>query len=270
MSTILDDIVARNRPELEQRRRLVPLAEVRRRAEHASPRRPYRAALAVPGLSFIAEIKRASPSKGVLRPDLDPTTLARSFEVSGCACLSILTERHFFRGELAHLGEARDVTTVPLLRKDFLVDPYQIYEARAAGADAALLIVTLLDDEALRDLIALLLELGMAAQVEVHDADELQRALRAGADLLGVNNRDLRDFTVDLGTTERLMPWVPPGVLIVSESGIQSLDDVKRIAACGVDAVHIGEALMKAADPGEALGSLIAASRPVVGAASLP
>lgn len=257
MSDILRRIVERNRGPLEERKRLVPLAEQRRRAESAPPPRPYRDALARPGLSVIAEIKRASPAKGLLRPDLDVVGLARSFESNGAACLSVITEEHFFRGSLEHLAEARRHASLPALRKDFLVDPYQIVEARACGADSVLLIAAILDRPLLRDLVALTAELGMAATVEVHDGREVEAALSAGATIVGINNRDLRDFSVDLATTERLVRLLPSGVVRVSESGIRDGRDVRRLLDSGVDAVHVGETLMVAADPGAALRALI-------------
>lgn len=260
---MLSRIVARNRPDLLERQRHCSLATLREQAAAAPAPRPYRAALAAPGLRFIAEIKRTSPSKGLLRPDLDVVAVARSFEAHGADCISVLTERFFFDGELAHVTACRAAVSVPLLRKDFLFDPYHLYEARASGADAVLLIVAMLDQPLLRDLLALATDLGLAVQVEVHDEDECDRAFAAGADLIGVNNRDLRDFTVSLATTERLIRSIPAGVVTVSESGIQTPEDIGRLAACGVNAVHIGERLMRDHDPGVALGTLISASRGV-------
>lgn len=257
VSDILRRIVERNREPLDERKRLTPLASQRRRAEGASPPRAYRDALARPGLSVVAEIKRASPAKGLLRPDLDVAGLARAFEANGAACLSVITEEHFFQGSLDHLAVARECVGLPVLRKDFLWDPYQVIEARAKGADAVLLIVAILERTLLRDLIELASELGMAATVEVHDERELDSALAAGAALVGINNRDLRDFTVDLGTTERLVRHLPPGVVSVGESGIRDGRDVRRLIDCGANAVHVGETLMVAAEPGAALRGLI-------------
>ena len=257
MTDILWKIVDRNRPMLEERKRLIAPSDLARRAEQAPAARPYREALTRPELSVIAEIKRASPTKGLLRPDLDVSSLARSFEANGAQCLSVITEEYFFLGSLDHLREARQAVKLPLLRKDFLFDPYQVYQARSAGADAVLLIVALLELSLLRDMIALAQALGMASQVEVHDEHEVERALRAGAGIIGINNRDLRSFTVDLGTTERLMPRVPPGIVVVSESGMRSGADVRRLLAAGVHAVHIGETFMVAPDPGQALRQLI-------------
>ncbi len=256
MTDILTRIVERNRPALEQQKARVSLSEIRHAAEHAAPVRPYRANLMRPGVSFIAEIKRASPSKGLLRPDLDIPALASSYGEHGADCISVITEQYFFQGDLSHLGAAREVTGVPLLRKDFLFDLYQVYEARAQGADAILPIVAILDPVLLEDMIALAASLGMAAQVEVHTLDELDRAVSAGSTIVGINNRDLRDFTVDLATTEMMMRHMPPGVVTVSESGIWTGEDIDRLRACGIDAVHIGESLMRAPDPGLALRNL--------------
>ncbi len=258
MSTILDQIVAKNRPALAARIDAVPFTTMRRMAEQSPPPRPYRAALLEPGIDVIAEIKRASPSKGELRRDFDVASIARSYNSNGAACLSVLTEGFYFRGEIEHLQLARASSPLPVLRKDFLFDAYQVYESRAFGADAVLLIVAILEPSELRDLHAAATSLGMAVQVEVHNEGELDRALAVQSDIIVVNNRDLRDFTVDLGTTERLVKRMSSGVVRVSESGIKVEADVRRLAASGVDAIHVGEAFMTAADPGLSLAQMVA------------
>ena len=248
--TILREILDRKREEVARRRREVPLARLRAEAAQAPPPRDFVAALSGPNLALIAEVKRASPSKGLLRADFDPVDLARRYEANGAAAISVLTDGPFFGGSLEHLRAVRRRVRLPLLRKDFILDPYQVYEARAAGADALLLIVAALDDATLQALYRLTRRLGMAALVEVHDEAELARALRIGPRLIGVNNRDLRTFRVDLGTTARLRPQVPRGVLLVAESGIRGRSDAEGLAAAGADAILVGEALVRAADPG--------------------
>jgi indole-3-glycerol phosphate synthase len=211
-------------------------------------------------VSFIAEVKRSSPSKGVLRADLDPVTLSREYETNGAAAVSVLTDEHYFRGSLDDLRVVRQSIGLPVLRKDFFLDPYQVYQARAAGADAVLLIVAALEDGALLALLRLIEELGMAALIEVHNAAELGRVLATGLGddrcIVGVNNRDLRTFEVDLATSERLRPLVPAEILMVSESGISNRADVARLAAAGVDAILVGEALVRAKDVGEKVQEL--------------
>jgi indole-3-glycerol phosphate synthase len=247
--TILDEIVETNRASLDARKRARPLAEVEALARAADPPRDFAGALAVgrkPRL--IAEAKKASPSKGVLLSDFDPERLARRYEAGGAAALSVLTERHYFQGDLDHLTAARSATRLPCLRKDFLFDPYQVVEARAVGADAILLIAAILDDVLLAELRALADSLGMAALVEVHDEREVERTLEADARLIGINNRDLRTFRVSLQTTGRLRPLVPSDRLVVAESGIASPSDVRYLRDLGVDAMLVGESLVKAGD----------------------
>jgi indole-3-glycerol phosphate synthase len=211
--------------------------------------------------AVIAEVKKASPSKGVIRADFDPAAIARSYEAGGAACLSVLTDIDFFQGSDAFLQQARDACALPVLRKDFTVDPYQVAEARALGADCILLIVAALDDARLRDLAAQAMELGMDVLVEAHDGAELERALRVPSvagrtPLAGVNNRDLRTFEVSLDTSIRLRATMPPGRRLVAESGIATRDDVRRLRDAGVDAFLVGEAFMREADPGAALHRL--------------
>jgi len=212
-------------------------------------------------VSVIAECKRRSPGAGEIRPGLDPVALTRSYEAAGAKALSVLTDAHYFGGSLADLAAARAATTLPVLRKDFTIDPLHVLEARAAGADAVLLIVRILSDEALRELHALAGQLGMSALVEAHDAGEVRRALDAGARILGINNRDLAAFTTDLDTTLRLLEAVPPNVEVVSESGIRTPDDVARLAGAGVDAILVGETLLCAPDPAAAVAGLAQAPR---------
>lgn len=248
---LLDEIMAWKRQEVARVKRERPLAELRALATTVPGPLDFTAALRQPGVRLIAEIKRASPSKGLLCHDFNPETLARVYLHNGAAAISVLTDVRFFQGNLAHLTQVKETVTrmgrpVPVLRKDFIFDPYQVWEARVAGADAVLLIVAVLGDRQLRDLLAETRRLGMEALVEVHNEQELARALTAGARVVGINNRDLRTFTVDLGVTERLRPLVPPDVLVVSESGIHSSTDVQRLTKAAVDAILVGESLVKA------------------------
>lgn len=257
---ILKKIVARKREEVAERAARRSLAELASAAAGAARPRGFADALAAkiaesqPGV--IAEIKRASPSKGLLREDFRPAAIAGSYARDGAACLSVLTDRDFFQGSEAALEEARGACALPVIRKDFIVDPYQVYEARAIGADCILLIAACLDDAELRDLNALAAELGLDVLVEVHDGAELERALQVPGRLIGVNNRDLRTFSVALETTLELLPRIPSERLLVTESGIHSRADVQRMRAAGVNAFLVGEAFMRAPDPGEALRAL--------------
>jgi indole-3-glycerol phosphate synthase len=256
-STILDRIVASKRRELDDARARVPAADLERRLADAPPVRDFRAALEAPGgIQVIAEVKKASPSAGLLRPDFDPVALARTYERHGAACLSVLTDEPFFQGSLAHLTAVRAAVGRPLLRKDFLLDRYQLLQARCAGADAVLLIAEILDDATLRRLLREAGDLGMQALVELHDADNLTRVLDSGARLVGVNNRDLRTFTTRLEHTLDLAARVPPDCCLVSESGIRGRADVLRLEAAGVRAVLVGETLMRAADVAAKLDEL--------------
>jgi len=259
---ILQRILATKQRELAERRALVSIDELQRRAHHVSPPRGFVAALRrrveQGGAGVIAEIKKASPSKGVIREDFDPVEIARSYEAGGASCLSVLTDREYFQGHEDYLTAARGACSLPVIRKDFIIDPYQVVEARAIGADCILLIVAALDDEELAGLHASALELGMDVLVEVHDAGELERALRLDLDLVGINNRDLRTFETRLETTIDLLPMVPDGCLVVTESGIHSRDDVALMRDNQVHAFLVGEAFMRAADPGQALAELFA------------
>jgi indole-3-glycerol phosphate synthase len=258
LSTILDEIVASKRREVEAAKGRMPLEELEHQAIEAPPVRDFRAALAGPGpIRLIAEVKKASPSAGVLRADFDPIAIARAYQAHGAACLSVLTDAPYFQGHLSYLARIRAAVAIPLLRKDFLIDEYQVVEARLAGADAVLLIAEILDDDLMARLLTRARSLSMAALVELHDPANLPRVLNAGADLVGINNRDLRRFVTDLDLTLRLRPLVPPGVLLVSESGISSRADVLKLEAAGVDALLVGESLMRAPDIGEAVEELL-------------
>ena len=262
MNDILRTILARKAEEVEQRRGVRPLADVRAAALAQPPARGFAAAirrrLDAGEAAVIAEVKKASPSKGLIRRDFDPAAIARSYAAGGAACLSVLTDADFFQGSDVDLGAARAACALPVLRKDFTVDPYQVYEARALGADCILLIVAALADAALVGMANLAMELGMDVLVEVHDIDELERALQAGCPLVGVNNRDLRTFAVSLDTTLALRDAVPRDRILVTESGIATAADVARMRAAGVDAFLVGEAFMRERDPGAALQRMFA------------
>jgi indole-3-glycerol phosphate synthase len=260
MSDILDTILARKVEEVAQRSRTRSLADLRAIAGDQAPTRGFVAAiqrrLDAGGAAVIAEVKKASPSKGVIRKDFDPAAIARSYEAGGAACLSVLTDIDFFQGSDAFLEAARRACTLPVLRKDFVIDPYQVHEARAIGADCILLIVAALDDGPLVEMSNLAMELGMDVLVEVHDIDELERALQTGCALVGVNNRNLRTFNVSLDTTLALKDAVPRDRILVTESGIASQADVARMRAAGIDTFLVGESFMRAPDPGAALQQL--------------
>ena len=261
-ATVLDGIVAGVREDLAERRRAIPLAEIRAQAAAAAPARSVRERLAGPSLGVIAEVKRASPSKGALANIPDPAALAGSYAAGGAAAISVLTERRRFGGSLADLDAVRASVSIPVLRKDFMVEEYQFHEARAHGADLVLLIVAALDDAQLRDFQALTRELGMTALVEVHDPAEIDRALAVDPTLLGVNARDLRTLDVDPDAFARLIGQVPAGVVTVAESGIRHTDDARRYAGEGAAAVLVGEALVKDGDPQAAVAAMSAIPTP--------
>ena len=255
---ILDDILAHKRDEVAARRRALPPSALPEQPLYAVPRRGFRGALAARSApAVIAEIKRASPSRGVIRAAYDPPAHAKSYQRAGATALSVLTDARFFQGALEHLAVVREAVALPLLRKDFLVDPYQVAEARAFGADCVLVIAAAGAATLRMELLAAAREVELDVLVEVHDAEELDWARAAGATLIGVNNRDLRTFVTRLETTEQLAPLVPPGVLLVAESGLHSGDDVRRMVRAGAHAVLIGEAFMSADDPGTALAELL-------------
>jgi indole-3-glycerol phosphate synthase len=257
---ILDRIVETKRREVEALKGRA--SELRAAAEGAATARDFKAALSGgDSVSVIAEIKRRSPGAGGIRPDLDPVQLAPTYEAGGAAALSVLTDGEYFGGRLGDLSVARGLVSVPVLRKDFLIDPSQVYQARAADADAILLIVRILDDGQLRSLRVLAEELGMTALVEAHDGEEVDRALESGARVLGVNNRNLRTFETRLDTTLGLLDRIPSGVVLVSESGIRTRDDVRMLGENGIDAVLVGESLLRQDDPGAGVAMLAAETR---------
>ena len=262
MSDILDRIVAVKHAEVATGRAARDLVAVRRAADAREAPRGFEASLrrkiAAGDAAVIAEVKKASPSKGVLREDFRPDEIAASYERHGAAALSVLTDVSFFQGSTAALQQARAACALPVLRKDFIVDAWQVYESRATGADAILLIVAALDDAAMREFEAIAMELRMAVLVEVHDAVELERALRLKTSLIGVNNRNLRTFEVSLDTTLGLLDRIPADRVVVAESGIGSPADVRRLRSAGVHSFLVGEAFMRADDPGEALARLVA------------
>ena len=254
---ILKKIIARKREEIADAQRLISVAQLQQRASEADACRGFCAGITTRieagKPAVIAEIKKASPSKGILRDPFSPADIAVSYEAAGAACLSVLTDVDFFQGGEWALREARVSCDLPVIRKDFIVDPYQVFEARAMNADCILLIAAVLTENEIRELYDLAVKLGMDVLVEVHDADELKRAQAVDPMLLGINNRDLRTFNVSLGTTEALLPLISKGTTVVTESGIMSPGDVERMQSSGVNAFLVGEAFMRAADPGQAL-----------------
>ncbi len=263
---ILRKILARKAEEIAERASRMPLEELKKRLSNVSAPRGFQKAIRsriATGLpAVIAEIKKASPSKGLLRVDFQPAGIAQSYERHGATCLSVLTDEDFFLGSDEHLRQARAACALPVLRKDFTIDAYQVYEARAIGADAILLIVAALEDSRLRDLHALAHKLGMDALVEVHDEAELERALALQPALIGINNRDLRTFQTSLETTLDLLGKIPADCMVVTESGIHASEDVARMRARGVNAFLVGEAFMKAAEPGKKLSEIFSSSLP--------
>ncbi|HEY9397177.1 MAG TPA: indole-3-glycerol phosphate synthase TrpC [Burkholderiales bacterium] len=260
MTDILERILAAKAEEIAAAQRAIPLAKIREQAIATEPPRDFAGTLqkriTAKQSAVIAEIKKASPSKGVIREDFDPAAIARSYERHGAACLSVLTDRQFFQGAPEYLQAARAACALPVLRKDFIVDPYQVYEARAMGADCILLIVAALADQQMHLLEQHAHELGMAVLVEVHDGAELDRALTLKTPLLGINNRNLRTFETRLETTLDLLPRIPAGRVVITESGIATAADVERMVAHQIYGFLVGEAFMRAPDPGEALKAL--------------
>ena len=245
---ILDQIVADNSLELEARKRSFPLAELQRVALEQPPPLDFASALRGERVQLIAEVKKASPSRGVIRSDFNPAEIAQTYATNGASAISVLTEAKYFQGNINHLRDIRKAlgNRLPLLRKDFIHDPYQIYESRAYGADSLLLIVAILRPEKLQELLRLSHELGMSCLVEVHNEAELEIALNSEVEVIGINNRDLNTFNVDLTTTKRLRPLIPQDRIVVSESGIKDRGDMKKLKKWGVDAVLIGESLISA------------------------
>jgi len=262
VADVLQRILAVKADEVARATTAKPLAALRDEARRVAPARDFvralRSKISAGKPAVIAEIKKASPSRGVLREHFEPAAIAASYERHGAACLSVLTDTQFFQGEIGHLKQARAACGLPVLRKDFTIDPYQVYEARAAGADCILLIVAALDAARMRELEAAAQELGMAVLVEAHDAAELDQALALKTPLVGINNRNLRTFETKLETTLDLMPRIPAGRLVVTESGVLSPRDVRTLRDGKVDCFLVGEAFMRAADPGAELGRLFA------------
>ena len=255
---VLARIVEHKRGELLTAKRLRPVESLHEQLAAAPPVRDFGAALrAKTDVALIAEIKKASPSAGIIRADFDPVQIALTYERHGAACLSVLTDEHFFQGHLDFLRAVRQAVTIPVLRKDFIIDRYQVVEARAAGADCILLIAECLDDCHLRDLYYYASELGMESLIEIYDPENLDRVLKLDPALVGVNNRDLRTFVIDLDHTLSLAPRLTPSTLLVSESGIKTRRDVDRLKACGAHAMLVGETLMRSADIGQAVDELL-------------
>ncbi len=254
--SVLERILEVKRGEIAAAKERSPLATMQARAQAAPPVRDFVAALRARKPAVIAEIKKASPSRGVLREDFDPAAIAKSYEKAGAACISVLTDRQFFQGDAAHLVAARAACALPILRKDFVIEPYQVLESRAFGADCILLIAACLTQDRMIELESAAASLAMAVLVEVHDATELEAALALRTPLIGVNNRNLKTFETRLETTLELLPRIPPSRLVVTESGILAAADVSRMRSAGVNTFLVGEAFMRSRDPGAALASL--------------
>jgi indole-3-glycerol phosphate synthase len=257
MADFLANIVEHVRAVVEQRQKETPLEALRERALYSQPTRGFARGLSGGTRRIIGEIKRSSPSKGLIRADFSPVVIARDYADHGASAISVLTEERFFQGSLTYLEEIKAAVTVPLLRKDFIIDSYQVTEARSYGADAILLIAALLDPSLLRELRETAAALSLDTLVEVHNQEELERALEARAEIIGINNRDLRTFQVSLATTEKLAPRVPAGTLIVCESGIDGAEQIRQVERWGVRTFLIGESLMRAPSPGEKLQELL-------------
>ncbi len=253
LATITDHV----REQVRMRRSRLPVALLRQRELFQSPVRGFLNSVLGKERRIIAEVKKASPSKGVIREDFDPVAIATDYAAHGASAISVLTEEHFFSGSLLYLEQIRAAVNLPLLRKDFIMDPYQIFEAKSYGADAVLLIAALLDRDLLRDLIEQAKELSLDTLVEVHSEPELHNAVESGAQLLGINNRDLRSFKVSLATTEKLAPLIPRGMPAVCESGIDSLEQIRRVEQWGIHTFLIGESLMRERQPGKKLRQLL-------------
>jgi indole-3-glycerol phosphate synthase len=247
---ILNEIVSHNSQELELKKRKLPMKELRRMSLQQPPPLDLASSLCGKGIQLIAEVKKASPSRGIIRPEFDPVEIAQIYADNGASAISVLTENRYFQGSLNHLADIRNAlrNKIPLLRKDFIFDPYQIYESRACGADSLLLIIAILKPAKLQELLQLSHELHMSCLVETHNEAEVEIALKSEAKIIGINNRDLTNFRVDIANTERLRPLIPPDRIVVSESGIKERKDIERLRQLGINAVIIGESLMSATD----------------------
>ena len=255
---ILDTIVAHKRKELEQEAAAIPLSTLKSRIRDLPPTRDFRAAVSRPGaVNLIAEVKKKSPSKGIIREDFHPVKIAKIYAQNGASAISVLTDHQFFAGELAYLSQIREAVNLPLLRKDFTIDAYHIYQARVAGADAVLLICAILTVAQIREFIEIANQLGLASLLEVHTQAELKIALEVGAELIGINNRDLKTFHTDIATTFRLRESLPSDKIVVSESGIYTHEDVTKLAEANVNAILVGESLMRSADIGAKVRELL-------------
>lgn len=255
---ILDTIVAHKRKELSVEQDQVPLSELKSKLTDAPPTQDFFGAISNPdSTNLIAEVKKKSPSKGIIRADFDPLQIAYTYQENSAAAISVLTDKHFFDGNLSYLSSIRKAIHLPLLRKDFTIDPYHIFQARVAGADAVLLIVAVLTPDELKEYIEMASSLSLASLVEVHTEEELEIALDADAEIIGINNRDLRTFNTTLDTTFKLLELIPEGKVVVSESGIYTRDDVTALREVGVNAILVGESLMRSQDIGEKVRELI-------------
>ena len=243
---MLDEIIAKKRGEVERRKEILPLAHLKKRIAQQKPPLDFALALKGKPIRLIAEAKQASPSRGILCPNFNPTELATTYAQGGANAISVLTEVNYFKGSIDHLAAIREVVKLPLLRKDFIFDPYQVYESRAYGADALLLIIAILSQEQFKELLSIGHSLGLKCLVEVHNETEVERALLSRAEIIGINNRDLSTFTADINTTGQLRPLIPWQKIVVAESGIRSRNDIEKLKGWGVDAVLIGEALVTA------------------------
>ncbi|MBM4296119.1 MAG: indole-3-glycerol phosphate synthase TrpC [Deltaproteobacteria bacterium] len=257
MAEILTTIAEHVRGVVAERRRAIPLSVLRERPLFNAPARGFANALSGSSRRVIAEVKKASPSKGLIRADFDPVAVAKDYAVHGASAISVLTEEHFFQGDIRYLEEIHAAVSVPLLRKDFMLDPYQIVEAKSYGADAVLFIAAMIDINVMRELRAQARELKMDSLIEVHSENELEAAIDVGAEIVGINNRDLNTFEVSLATTERLAPLLPAGKPAVCESGIDSIEQIRRVEKLGIHVFLIGESLMRAPEPGKKLAELV-------------
>lgn len=248
---ILDDILQRKEEELQLEKKRVPQKELLDKLKIPRPKRDFKESIhKADQVNLIAEVKKASPSRGIIREDFDPVAIARTYEASGAKALSVLTDEPFFKGKLSYIGEIRDATTLPILRKDFIIDEYQVYQSAIAGSDAVLLITSILAKEKMAGFLAIASELQLDCLVEVHTEEDMARALEVGSEVIGINNRDLSTFKVSLNTTEKLIGLIPEGKVIASESGIKTCEDVMKLTTLGVDAVLIGEAFLESHDVG--------------------